>query len=144
MIKLFLAPLRNLLGSEKEDFLAEISDLKSSIQKLSNNLDNFLEAVEIEKDKEWNFYEDTFISVSNIYNSNDNLFVGLHEKPLWKYPDAFGSKNKMQIIRWLFWNHKRERKIPVARRAGRFFEQQRRKILAPQAGEMQWWTWRRK
>ena len=66
--------MRNLLGSEKEDFIAEISDLKSSIQKLSNNLDNFLEAVEIEEDEEWNFYEDTFISVSNISNSNYERF----------------------------------------------------------------------
>ena len=63
-----------MLGSEREDFLAEISDLKSSIQKLSDNLDSFLEAVEIEEDEEWNFYEDTFISVSNISNSNYERF----------------------------------------------------------------------
>jgi hypothetical protein len=74
--------LRNLFGSGKEDFLAEITDLKSSIEKLSNNLDSFLEAVEIDKDEEWNFYEDTYISASIIFLFNYEKFLGLHEKPM--------------------------------------------------------------
>jgi hypothetical protein len=66
--------LRNFPGSKKKDFVAEVSDFRSSIKKLSNYLDNFLEEIEIEedeeieieKDEEWNFHEDTFISVSYI------------------------------------------------------------------------------
>jgi len=49
-----------MIASEKQSFISDINDLRSSLDKLTNNIDRLME---IEKDEEWNYYEDTYISV---------------------------------------------------------------------------------
>ncbi|CBY07635.1 unnamed protein product [Oikopleura dioica] len=53
------SPLKNMIASEKQSFISDINDLRSSLDKLTNKIDRLME---IEKDEEWNYYEDTYIS----------------------------------------------------------------------------------
>ena len=69
LFEFFLAPLKNMIASEKQSFISDIKDLRSSLDKLTNKINRLMEN---EKDEEWNFYEDTYISVSFFLKICDN------------------------------------------------------------------------